>query len=77
VFAARLSDLQQLAARHPEIEPAVAQIATQQETDMAVAEAMRRLRIFGGGGGGGGGGGSSCSGGGGAVAAAPAPAASG
>jgi CRP-like cAMP-binding protein len=46
VFAARVADLQQLAARHPEIETAVQQIATQQETDMAVAEAMRRLRIF-------------------------------
>ncbi|KAI8475025.1 MAG: kinase-like domain-containing protein [Monoraphidium minutum] len=53
VFAARVCDLQALVAQHPEMEPAVQQIATQQETDMAVAEAMRRLRIFQGGGGGG------------------------
>jgi hypothetical protein len=32
--------------QHPDVAPAVQQIATQQETDMAVAEAMRRLKIF-------------------------------
>ncbi|GBF96243.1 calcium calmodulin-dependent kinase [Raphidocelis subcapitata] len=56
VFAARAADLRALAARDPEIEPAVAQISTQQETDMAVAEALRRLRLYGGGCSGGGGG---------------------
>lgn len=44
-FAARVRDLQLLVVHHPEMEPAVQQIAMQQETDMAVAEAMRRLRI--------------------------------
>ncbi|KAI8474877.1 MAG: hypothetical protein J3K34DRAFT_465249 [Monoraphidium minutum] len=45
-FTARVSDLQRLVTQHPEAAPAVRQIATQQETDMAVAEAMRRLKIF-------------------------------
>lgn len=54
VFTARVRDLQQLAAEHPEFEPAVQEIATQQATDMAVAEALRRLRLYNNGGGGGG-----------------------
>ena len=45
VFTARARDLIALAASDPEAEPAVQQLATQQETDMAVAEAMRRLRL--------------------------------
>jgi len=45
VFTARAKDLQQLATQHPEIEPTVQAIATQQETDMAVADALRRLRL--------------------------------
>jgi hypothetical protein len=46
VFTARLADLARLVESHPEMEGAVKQIVTQQETDMMVAEAMRQLRLF-------------------------------
>ncbi len=46
VFRARLGDLLKLVEAHPEMEPAVKQIVTQQETDLMVAEAMRELRLF-------------------------------
>lgn len=46
VFTARLEDLAKLVESHPEMEGAVKQIVTQQETDMMVAEAMRQLRLF-------------------------------
>ncbi|GFR39852.1 hypothetical protein Agub_g349 [Astrephomene gubernaculifera] len=56
-FAARIESLHKLARAHPQVEPLLQQIAVQQETDLAVAEAMRSLRLVGGGIGGGGGGG--------------------
>jgi hypothetical protein len=46
VFTARLEDLAKLVEAHPEMEGAVQQIVTQQETDMMVAEAMRQLRLY-------------------------------
>lgn len=46
VFTARLEDLARLVEAHPEMEGAVKQIVTQQETDMMVAEAMRQLRLY-------------------------------
>jgi hypothetical protein len=46
VFTARLEDLARLVEAHPEMEGAVQQIVTQQETDMMVAEAMRQLRLY-------------------------------
>lgn len=46
VFSARLEDLERLVEAHPEMESAVKQIVTQQETDMMVAEAMRQLRLY-------------------------------
>lgn len=46
VFTARLEDLAKLVEAHPEMEGAVKQIVTQQETDMMVAEAMRQLRLY-------------------------------
>jgi hypothetical protein len=47
LFRARLDDLARLVEAHPEMESAVKQIVTQQETDMMVAEAMRQLRLYG------------------------------
>jgi hypothetical protein len=46
VFTARLEDLARLVEAHPEMEGAVKQIVTQQETDMMVAEAMRQLQLY-------------------------------
>lgn len=46
VFTTKLADLQKLVEAHPEMESAVKQIVTQQETDMMVAEAMRQLRLY-------------------------------
>lgn len=46
VFTARLEELAKLVQAHPEMESAVKQIVTQQETDMMVAEAMRQLRLY-------------------------------
>eukprot|EP00878_Enallax_costatus_P009559 GHUV01009989.1.p2 GENE.GHUV01009989.1~~GHUV01009989.1.p2 ORF type:complete len:143 (+),score=49.47 GHUV01009989.1:1910-2338(+) len=46
VFTTKLADLQKLVEVHPEMESAVKQIVTQQETDMMVAEAMRQLRLY-------------------------------
>jgi hypothetical protein len=47
LFRARCDDLGRLVEAHPEMESAVKQIVTQQETDMMVAEAMRQLRLYG------------------------------
>jgi CRP-like cAMP-binding protein len=47
LFRARCDDLERLVEAHPEMESAVKQIVTQQETDMMVAEAMRQLRLYG------------------------------
>eukprot|EP00882_Tetradesmus_deserticola_P008723 GHRQ01009199.1.p1 GENE.GHRQ01009199.1~~GHRQ01009199.1.p1 ORF type:complete len:243 (+),score=92.16 GHRQ01009199.1:827-1555(+) len=47
LFRARLDDLARLVETHPEMESAVKQMATQQETDMMVAEAMRQLQLYG------------------------------
>jgi hypothetical protein len=46
VFTARAADLLRLVDSYPEMEPAVQQIVTQQETDLMVAEAMRQLRLL-------------------------------
>lgn len=46
LFMAKASDLAKLVEAHPEMEQAVKQIVTQQETDMMVAEAMRQLQLF-------------------------------
>ena len=46
LFMAKVSDLAKLVEAHPEMEQAVKQIVTQQETDMMVAEAMRQLQLF-------------------------------
>jgi hypothetical protein len=43
---AKVSDLAKLVEAHPEMAQVVKQIATQQETDMMVAEAMRQLQLF-------------------------------
>ncbi len=45
-FRARLEDLVKLVEQHPEMEGAMKQMGTAQETDMMVAEAMRQLRLL-------------------------------
>ena len=44
LLRAKVSGLQQLVSEHPELLSAVRNIAVQQETDLKVAEALRRLR---------------------------------
>lgn len=46
LFTTKLDDLKKLVEAHPEMESAVKQIVTQQETDMMVAEAMRQLHLY-------------------------------
>lgn len=46
-FVASIDSLHKLARTHPQVEPLLQQIAVQQETDLAVAEAMRSLRLIG------------------------------
>lgn len=46
LFRAKLEDLSRLVECHPEMASAVNQIATQQETDLMVAEAMRQLQLY-------------------------------
>ncbi|GLI69971.1 hypothetical protein VaNZ11_014623 [Volvox africanus] len=47
-FVASIESLHKLARAHPQVEPLLQQMAVQQETDLAVAEAMRSLRLVGG-----------------------------
>ncbi|EFJ43467.1 hypothetical protein VOLCADRAFT_96321 [Volvox carteri f. nagariensis] len=47
-FVASIESLHKLARAHPQVEPLLQQMAVQQETDLAVAEAMRALRLVGG-----------------------------
>ncbi|KAG2495613.1 hypothetical protein HYH03_006213 [Edaphochlamys debaryana] len=46
-FAASIGSLHSLAKSHPQVEPLLQQMVVQQETDLAVAEAMRALRLVG------------------------------
>ncbi|GIL95525.1 hypothetical protein Vretimale_1523 [Volvox reticuliferus] len=47
-FVASIESLHKLARAHPQVEQLLQQISVQQETDLAVAEAMRSLRLVGG-----------------------------